>query len=469
MNQKGLSNKAKWLYGLCLMGGNFVYMLTSSFTVMYYQTYLGLNAAFVGAVLMFARIFDAVNDPLTGIIVAKVNTKWGKFRPWILSGSIVNALILFGLFAVPQGIRSSEGLLMAWCAVAYILWSTTYDAYDIPIWSIVPAVTDQGKERESMATIGRTFASIGCGVISVAAPVIIPLLGGGDANNYGHWITGFKWFTLIICAYYVISSLVFYLNVHEKHEVKEEKSPTIKEMFKALFANSQAIVIVVAITAVNIGTGITSNLMPYFFHFDLGGADWNGNYSLITMFIFGFQVIGMMIIYPLIRRFFNRKGIFSFGLILAIAGYGLLFVFSMIKQVPVMALAAPALFMGVATGILNILTTVYLADAVDYGEVTNGRRDESVVFSMQTFVVKLASGIAAGLTGLVVALIGLNTSENAWVDGLNSTSTLFILRLVMAVIPIAALGFALSYYARKFMLDEKKMEEIGEALKKEEL
>lgn len=467
MNQKGLSNKAKWLYGLCLMGGNFVYMLTSSFTVMYYQTYLGLNAAFVGAVLMFARIFDAVNDPLTGIIVAKVNTKWGKFRPWILSGSIVNALILFGLFAVPQGIRSSEGLLMAWCAVAYILWSTTYDAYDIPIWSIVPAVTDQGKERESMATIGRTFASIGCGVISVAAPVIIPLLGGGDANNYGHWIAGFKWFTLIICAYYVISSLVFYLNVHEKHEVKEEKSPTIKEMFKALFANSQAIVIVVAITAVNIGTGITSNLMPYFFHFDLGGADWNGNYSLITMFIFGFQVIGMMIIYPLIRRFFNRKGIFSFGLILAIAGYGLLFVFSMIKQVPVMALAVPALFMGVATGILNILTTVYLADAVDYGEVTNGRRDESVVFSMQTFVVKLASGIAAGLTGLVVALIGLNTSENAWVDGLNSTSTLFILRLIMAVIPIAALGFALSYYARKFMLDEKKMEEIGEALKKE--
>ncbi|MBR2578466.1 MAG: MFS transporter, partial [Erysipelotrichaceae bacterium] len=70
MNQTGLSKKAKWLYGLCLMGGNFVYMLTASFTVMYYQTYLGLNAAFVGAVLMVARIFDAVNDPLTGIIVA---------------------------------------------------------------------------------------------------------------------------------------------------------------------------------------------------------------------------------------------------------------------------------------------------------------------------------------------------------------------------------------------------------------
>ena len=468
MNQKGLTNKAKWLYGLCLMGGNFVYMLTSSFTVMYYETYLGLNAAFVGAVLMAARIFDALNDPLTGIIVAKVNTRWGKFRPWILSGAIVNALILFGLFAVPEGIRSTQGLLMAWCAVAYILWSTTYDAYDIPIWSIVPAVTDQGKERESMATIGRTFASIGCGIISVAAPIVIPMLGGGDANNYDHWIVGFKWFAIIICAYYIISSLVFFLSVKEKHEVKEEKSPTIKEMFKALFSNSQAIVIVVAITAVNIGTGITSNLMPYYFHFDLGGADWNSNYSLITMFIFGFQVIGMMIIYPLIRRFFNRKGIFSFGLMLAILGYGLLFVMSGFKSINVYFLAIPSLLMGVATGILNILTTVYLADAVDYGEVTNGRRDESVVFSMQTFVVKLASGIAAGLTGVVVAIIGLNTSENAWVDGLNSSSTLFILRLVMALIPIIALGFALYYYARKFMLDEEKMEEIGSILNKEE-
>lgn len=467
MNQKGLTNKAKWLYGLCLMGGNFVYMLTSSFTVMYYQTYLGLNAAFVGAVLMAARIFDAVNDPLTGIVVAKVNTRWGKFRPWILSGSIVNALILFGLFAVPKGIGSKEGLLMAWCAVAYILWSTTYDAFDIPIWSIVPAVTDQGKERESMATIGRTFASIGCGIISVLGPVVIPLLGGGDANNYDHWIVGFKWFTLIICAYYVISSLVFFLNVKEKHEVKEEKSPTIKEMFKALFSNSQAIVIVIAITAVNIGTGITGNLMPYYFHFDLGGSDWNANYSLITMFIFAFQVIGMMIVYPLIRRFFNRKGIFAFSLVLAILGYGSLFVMSMFKTIPVVLLALPSLLMGVATGILNILTTVYLADAVDYGEFTNGRRDESVVFSMQTFVVKLASGIAAGLTGLVVSMIGLNTSENAWIDGLNSPSTLFILRLIMALIPIAALGFALSYFAKKFLLDEKKMEEIGKAINKE--
>ena len=469
MEKKGLSNRAKWLYGLCLMGGNFVYMLTSSFTVMYYQTYLGLNAAFVGAVLMAARIFDAVNDPLTGIIVAKVNTRWGKFRPWILSGSIINALILFGLFAVPEGIRSNTGMLMIWCAASYILWSTTYDAYDIPIWSIVPAVTDQGKERESMATIGRTFASVGCGIISVAAPIIIPMLGGGDANNYGHWITGFKWFTLIICIYYIASTIVFFLNVHEKHEVKDEKSPTIKEMFKALFANSQAIVIVIAITAVNIGTGITGNLMPYYFHFDLGGADWNANFSLITMVIFAAQVLGMMVVYPLIRRFFNRKGIFSFALILAIVGYGLLFVLSTFKSIPVIVLALPSLCMGVATGILNILTTVYLADAVDYGEVTNGRRDESVVFSMQTFVVKLASGIAAGLTGVVVALIGLNTTENAWVDGLNSSSTLFILRLIMALVPILALGFALSYYTKNFTLDEKKMEEIGEALKKEEL
>ena len=461
---KGLSNKAKWLYGLCLMGGNFVYMLTANFTVMYYQTYLGLNAAFVGAVLMVARVFDAINDPLTGIIVAKVNTRWGKFRPWILSGSIVNALTLYALFAVPNTIRTVEGSLMVWCAVVYILWSTTYDAYDIPIWSIVPAVTDQGKERESMATIGRTFASIGCGIISVLAPIVVPMLGGGDANNYEHWIIGFKWFAIIVCAYYVLSSLVFFLNVEEKNQVEEEKSPTIKEMFKALFSNSQAIVIVIAITAVNIGTGITGNLLPYFFHFDLGGPDWNANYSLITMAIFAFQVLGMMIVYPAIRKFFDRKGIFSFALIIAITGYALLFVLSMFKNVSIYILCIPSLFMGVATGILNILTTVYLADAVDYGEVTNGRRDESVVFSMQTFVVKLASGISAGLTGMVVALIGLNTSEDAWTMGLNSSSTLFTLRLIMAVIPVAALAFALSYYAKKFILDEKKMEEIAEKL-----
>ena len=255
------------------------------------------------------------------------------------------------------------------------------------------------------------------------------------------------------------------MNVHEKNEVEDdEKSPTIREMFKALFSNSQAIVIVIAITAVNIGTGITGNLLPYFFHFDLGGPNWNTNYSMITMAIFAFQVLGMMAVYPLIRKYFNRKGIFSFALIMAICGYALLFFMSMFKSVSIYVLCVPAVFMGVATGILNILTTVYLADAVDYGEATNGRRDESVVFSMQTFVVKLASGISAGLTGLVVAGIGLNTSENAWSMGLNSSGTLFALRLIMAVIPVAALAFALSYYTRKFILDEQKMEEIAAKL-----
>ena len=447
------------------MGGNFVYMLTSSFTVMYYETYLGLPAAFVGAVLMAARVFDAINDPLTGIIVAKVNTRWGKFRPWIFSGAVVNAIILYALFAVPQSIYTREGSLMVWCAVMYLLWSTTYDAYDIPIWSIVPAVTDQGPERESMATIGRTFASIGCGIITVVVPIVVPMLGGGDPNNYSHWIAGFRWFTLAVCVYYIVSSLIFCLNIREKNRVEEEKSPSIGQMYKSLLTNSQAIVIVIAITAVNIGTGITANLMPYFLHFDIGGANWNSNYSLITMVIFGSQVLGMMAVYPLIRRFFDRKGIFRFSLIMSIAAYGILLLFTMIKLQNIYFLFIPSLLMGVSTGMLNILTTVYLADSVDYGEVTNGRRDESVVFSLQTFVVKLASGISAGVAGLVVTLIGLNTSENAWFDHLNSEGTLITLRVIMSFVPIASLVFALFYFIRKFILDEKKMEEISAALK----
>ena len=78
-----------------------VYALSASYIMYYYQDILGLSASFVGFILMIARVFDAANDPFMGVVVAKTNTKWGKFRPWLFTGTILNAFVLYALFAVP--------------------------------------------------------------------------------------------------------------------------------------------------------------------------------------------------------------------------------------------------------------------------------------------------------------------------------------------------------------------------------
>ena len=114
-------------------------MLVSNYILYYYNAVLGISSVFIGAVLMGARVFDALNDPMMGILVAKTRTRWGRFRPWILTGTVLNAVTIYALFAAPHS--ASEGTLRIWLAVIYIAWGVTYTMMDIPFWSMIPAIT----------------------------------------------------------------------------------------------------------------------------------------------------------------------------------------------------------------------------------------------------------------------------------------------------------------------------------------
>ena len=109
-------------YGLGAVGKDMVYALSASYIMYYYQDILGLSATFVGFILMIARVFDAANDPFMGVVVAKTNSRWGKFRPWLFTGTILNAFVLYALFAAPA---VSGKALMIYFAVMYILCGMT--------------------------------------------------------------------------------------------------------------------------------------------------------------------------------------------------------------------------------------------------------------------------------------------------------------------------------------------------------
>lgn len=140
-----LSAKQKAAYGIGAVGKDMVYALSANYVMYYYQDILGLSATFVGLVLMCARIFDALNDPFMGVLVAKTKTKWGRFRPWIISGTVLNAFVLYALFSAP--LTQGTGL-MVYFAVLYVLWGVTYTMMDIPFWSMIPAITSTTADRE---------------------------------------------------------------------------------------------------------------------------------------------------------------------------------------------------------------------------------------------------------------------------------------------------------------------------------
>ena len=204
---KKFSFKEKAAYGLGAVGKDMVYALSSSYVMYYYQDILGLQATFVGLILMIARVFDAINDPFMGVLVAKTNTKYGKFRPWILSGTVLNAFVLYALFSAPD--LSKTGL-MVYFAIIYILWGVTYTMMDIPYWSMIPAVTEQPKDREQLSVVGRTCAGIGSALIQVGTVLCVAFLGGGSE------VKGFRCFSMLVALIFVLTEAILFFSIKEK-------------------------------------------------------------------------------------------------------------------------------------------------------------------------------------------------------------------------------------------------------------
>lgn len=460
---KKFSAKEKAAYGIGAVGKDMVYALSSSYVMYYYQDILGLSATFVGMILMIARIFDAFNDPFMGILVAKTNTKYGKFRPWIISGSVLNAFVLYALFSAPS--ISSTGL-MVYFAVIYILWGVTYTMMDIPFWSMIPAVTEKPSDREQLSVIGRTCAGVGSALIQVGTVMCVAWLGGNSEA------IGFKWFSLIVSIIFVVTESILFFTIKEKKSDKQMETTTVKEMFQALFHNDQAMVTVITIILINSALYITSNLILYFFKYDLGGEAWKTQYTLFTTVGGAGQIFGMMLIYPLLRKKLSNVTIFKTSLVMAIVGYICLLLSCLTNLAHAMVLlCAIGLLVFVANGMLSVLTTVFLSNSVDYGELKTGRREESVIFSMQTFVVKAASGFAVFLSGIGLDLIGLNGNSADGIPVAQSASTITGLRLLMTILPCITLLVALVLFKKKFILTDDKANEIAQALseKKHEL
>lgn len=447
-------------YGLGAVGKDMVYALSASYIMYYYQDILGLSATFVGFILMIARVFDAANDPFMGVVVAKTNSRWGKFRPWIFTGTILNAFVLYALFAAPA---VSGKALMIYFAVMYILWGMTYTMMDIPFWSMIPAVTSTTKDRENLSVVGRTSAGVGYALINVFTVMAVSKLGGGIER------TGFRLFALIIAILFVIFILFTCFTIREQKE-ENMQTTSVKEMFKALFNNDQAIITVVTIVLINSALYITSNLLIYFFKYDIGGTTWKDAYTLFTSVGGISQILGMMVVYPILRSKLSNTIIFKLGLCLAIFGYAFLLALCLLGYSSVLTmLMVPGIMIFVSNGILTVLTTVFLANTVDYGEVKTGHREESVIFSMQTFVVKAASGLAVFITGVSLDLIGL-TSKDGLGEGIPTfSSPLLGLRLLMTILPMIGLVLALVLFTRKFILTDEKAEQIRKQLEEKKV
>lgn len=432
-------------YGLGAIGKDMVYALVATFYLKFATDVLGVAPAFMGLLFFIARIWDAFNDPIMGAIVDNTKTRWGKFRPWIFLGTLLNAVVLIALFYVPS---FKPPALMLWASITYILWGMTYTIMDIPYWSLIPALSEDEKERNVISTIPRIFAAVGNLAANVFSLSMIAKLGRGDeARGYLAWATA-------VAGIFLISSLITTVFVKEKLVVVQENSFSFKKLFRTLFSNDQLLVIVGSMVFFQTTIYLTTSLALYWFEYDLGNRDL---FSLFALIAGAGQVLAMAL-FPLIAGKMGRHGVFRLAVVFGIAGYVLLFLAGIIFGENILPLGIAGLIVFMGLGASNVLTSVMLADAVDYGEYKLGHRNESLIFSMQTFLVKFASALSGLIAGIGLTLIGYQPSMA------QTAKTLVGLRILMFAVPPIFLIAAAVVYQFFFRLNSKTMQNIRQEL-----
>ncbi len=437
-----LSGRAKIAYGMGAIGKNMVYALVTGFLFYYYNDILGIQPIFIGLIFMLARIFDAFNDPLMGVVVEKTRTRIGKFRPWILIGTIINAVVLFAMFAIPEDVVGSS--LLIYSTVVYFIWGITYTIMDIPYWAMIPSITNPGKDRESLTVVGRGFAGVGFAIPTAITMLVVPLLGRGSERE------GFRWLSLIIAIIFILSTLITVVVIKEKKNI-DSKKISVKQMFLALIKNDQALVVVVSIVILNASIYLTQQMAIYFFKYDVGNAAYYGVFGTVG----GISLIISMLFLPLFRKKYSCKDILKGAIVTVLIGYLLLFILGTFKIDSLLFLSLAAVIIFIGFGLTTVLTTIFLADSVDYGEWKMGSRNEGIIFSLQTLVVKVASAISVVVAGIGLHLIKLDQTLEMQTD-----STLFGMRIIMIVIPMIGMIISLIFFSRKYNLCDEKLAEI---------
>ncbi len=458
--KKKLTGGEKFAYGIGAVGKDMMYMFSASYILYYYQDILGVKAIYMGIILMAARVFDAFNDPIMGVLVAKTKSRWGKFRPWLFVGTVLNAIVLYLMFAAPPTLTG--GGLVAYAATTYIIWGVTYTMMDIPYWSMIPAFTESGKEREGLSALARSCAGVGSALISIVTVMGVAKLGEMFGEGPTDERTGYKLFGLGVAVLFVIFITITCAVVKEKSTVDMD-APSVGTMFKALVSNDQAMTIVIAIVMINSALYITQNLLIYFFKYDFSPEAWQGNYTLFNTCGGAFQILAMMIMFPILRKFMNSMKIFTVSFVMAVVGYVIILLISASGTSNVYVLLVPAFLIMSAIGMLNVIITIFLANTVDYGELQNGRRDESVIFSMQTFVVKLASGVSAFVVTIVLSVFHIQKDESGVLSTLADSQRIG-LRGCMTVLPMIVLVVGYIVYKKKYILTDEKLSEISKEL-----
>lgn len=437
-----ISTPSKLSYGIGALGKDLACSIIYLYLMFYYTDVVGLSAAFVGSLFLFARIWDAITDPVMGLIVDNTRSRWGKFRPWILIGTIINSATMIGVFICHE----FEGVwLYVYASVSYVLWGMTYTMMDIPYWSMIPSLTKEKSEREKIVVVPRLFASIAWLIMGAFGLKAIDWLGDGDSA------TGFVRVSIAIAIFFIISAVITVVNVKDVVDIKVSKPKiSLRDMVNIITKNDQLKALIGIVLTFNMAMQLAGGFAIYYFAYAIGNKDL----FPVFMMLSGAAEIAGLVLFPKVVASVSRPTVWRLACIFPLLSCVILLLSGIFMPESHVLVGLSGALLKLGSGFSLAMATVMLADVVDYGEYKTGMRSESVIFSVQTMLVKAASAFAGFLIGIGLTIIGYVPNEVQDVD------TIFGMRVLMIGIPFILVAASFFIYRRYYKLNGQYHDDI---------
>ena len=428
-------------YGLGDFACNLIWQVISLYLLYFYTDVMELNPMNISFMFIICRIIDGGTDLLVGFLIDKTHSRWGKSRPWFLFGAIPFALAAILAFSVPD-IAPTGKLVYAY--ITYIFLSFMYTVVNIPLASILPALTSDMNERTVLTTYRKFFAFFGSTLVSATALTLVSMIGQGNEAVGFRFVMGL--FGVIGCICFFLTFLL----VKENNLVQSEKTATLKETVKSLFQNKPWKLFALNILFMWTGYFLQSSALIYYYRYSLQKNEMAAVVATIMSIVPMFANLFV----PFLSRQLGKRNLYSVTAFIQMAGL----IVIMLSGTNDAMIIFGAIISAAGYGAKESIYFSMQADPVDYGEWKTGIQASGTLSSINGFLGKVAQAIAGGLSGLLLAIGG-------YVNGaaIQSTQTIISINAMYLYIPIILL--ICSMITMHFYTLDKELPSIQKDLK----